>query len=104
MNTKMGEIYDLRDQILDNIRALNPHFSEDSHFLPSWNVENGSVKWTVILGALGPDKRYKYFVTYGIGTGGTAEDAYKDLLKTTALRLDKRGHTSMTSNVHPINE
>ncbi|KAG9653038.1 hypothetical protein KCU64_g8165, partial [Aureobasidium melanogenum] len=70
----MGEISDLRAQILDKIQTLNSDFEPDSRFVLTCNIDDGSEN-------------------YGKGTGETPEAAYKDLLKQTAMELDDRGYT-----------
>lgn len=81
------------DCIRPPLSLLASNFPKDSQFILACNVDAGSEKWTVILGTPIEDKRCKYLDAYGKGTGGTPEDAYKDLVKQSALELDNRGYT-----------
>ncbi|KAG9673928.1 hypothetical protein KCU99_g3926, partial [Aureobasidium melanogenum] len=89
----MGEISDLRTQILDNIQVLYPDFKTDARFILTCNIDDGHEEWTVILGRPILDRHRQYADIYGTGIGGTPEAAYRDLLKNTAMELHDLGYT-----------
>ncbi|KAH0026922.1 hypothetical protein KCU78_g4182, partial [Aureobasidium melanogenum] len=89
----MSEIIALRTQILDNIQVLYLDFKTDARFILTCNEDDGSEKWTVILGRPILDRDGQYANVYGGGIGGTPETAYKDLLRDTARVLHDLGYT-----------
>ncbi|KAG9515367.1 hypothetical protein KCU93_g9493, partial [Aureobasidium melanogenum] len=89
----MGEISDLRTQILDNIQILYLDFKTDARFILTCNIDDGHEEWTVILGLPILDRRGQYANIYGKGIGGTPEAAYRDLLRDTARELHDLGYT-----------
>ncbi|KAH0160246.1 hypothetical protein KCU67_g6805, partial [Aureobasidium melanogenum] len=93
----MGEISDLRAQILDNLQTLRSDFNTNARFILTCNEDDGSEKWTLHLREPIHGQPGCCSASYGKGKGENPQAAYKDLLKKTALELDTHTYLRILS-------